>query len=357
MMDNLPTEAMAMEGEGSVIAVDFSEPSAYSLSPGEQLIVPSFAETIFKVMPLSESDDTRRRSFADLLIRPDFEDVGILEFHMIDHPFANRDAVQRPGRLRVHRTRSLAESDPQREAPQVAGVRLDGHRSQITGCRFQLAQRPARRCPQPAGQVKQPRELVGPYENAERVECARQALSRRLEHGLLERPATKEPVRLRSNRKPRQRSCLLRSEVAGCQCHGIRHDATPFNVNAHFDTSCDTDQRKLVRMGEAESKPSQIFEKWLPVRGRSDRQGGRFDSRVPAEHDPESSPCRGEARLRGNRDEPSHPCPFVRSWKLCVATLEGERHRPEVHLASVERRRPARVLEPGYHRDQGYAAS
>jgi NTE family protein len=85
LMDNLPTEAMAMDGEGPVIGVDVSEPSMRSLAPDEQPMVPSFAETIFKVMLLSESDDTRRRSFADVLICPDFEGVGILEFHMIDH--------------------------------------------------------------------------------------------------------------------------------------------------------------------------------------------------------------------------------------------------------------------------------
>jgi len=85
LMDNLPSEAMAMDGEGPVIAVDVSEPSVRSLSADEQPMVPSFAETIFKVMLLSESDDSRRRSFADVLIRPDFDGVGILEFHMIDH--------------------------------------------------------------------------------------------------------------------------------------------------------------------------------------------------------------------------------------------------------------------------------
>ena len=84
LMDNLPSEAMAMDGEGPVIAVDVSEPSVRSLADGVEPAVPSFTETIFKVMLLSESDDTRRRSFADVLIRPDFEGVGILEFHMID---------------------------------------------------------------------------------------------------------------------------------------------------------------------------------------------------------------------------------------------------------------------------------
>jgi predicted acylesterase/phospholipase RssA len=75
---------MASDGEGPVIAVDVSEPSVRALAPGVQPSVPSFAETIFKVMLLSESDDERRRSFADVLIRPDFEGVGILEFHMLD---------------------------------------------------------------------------------------------------------------------------------------------------------------------------------------------------------------------------------------------------------------------------------
>ena len=85
LMDNLPSEAMATDGEGPVIAVDVSEPSVRSLAPGVQPTVPSLTETIFKVMLLSESDDARRRSFADVLIRPDFEGVGILEFHMLDH--------------------------------------------------------------------------------------------------------------------------------------------------------------------------------------------------------------------------------------------------------------------------------
>ena len=84
LTDNLPSEAMAKDGEGPVIAVDVSEPSVRSLAPGVQPAVPGLAETIFKVMLLSESDDARRRSFADLLIRPDFDGVGILEFHMLD---------------------------------------------------------------------------------------------------------------------------------------------------------------------------------------------------------------------------------------------------------------------------------
>jgi Patatin-like phospholipase/Mycolic acid cyclopropane synthetase len=45
--------------------------------------VPTLAETLFKAMLLSESDSDRRRSFADLLIRPDCSDIGTVEFHML----------------------------------------------------------------------------------------------------------------------------------------------------------------------------------------------------------------------------------------------------------------------------------
>ncbi|MGH2863491.1 MAG: MDR family MFS transporter/patatin-like phospholipase family protein [Solirubrobacteraceae bacterium] len=84
LMDNLPTEALALDGEGPIIAVDVSEPSVRALPPGISPEIPTLPETLFKVMLLSESNDARRRSFADLLIQPDFESIGILEFHMLD---------------------------------------------------------------------------------------------------------------------------------------------------------------------------------------------------------------------------------------------------------------------------------
>lgn len=85
LMDNLPSEAMASDGEGPVIAVDVGEPAVRALAPDQQPTVPSLTETIYKVMLLGETEDAYRHSFADLLIRPDFDGVGILEFHMIDH--------------------------------------------------------------------------------------------------------------------------------------------------------------------------------------------------------------------------------------------------------------------------------
>jgi predicted acylesterase/phospholipase RssA len=92
LMDNLPTEVMASEGDGPIIAVDASAPSVRRLPDGVDPEVPSLAETLFKTMLLSESDSDRRRSFADLLIRPDCSDIGTVEFHMLD---AARDAGRR----------------------------------------------------------------------------------------------------------------------------------------------------------------------------------------------------------------------------------------------------------------------
>ena len=84
LMDNLPTEVMASEGDGPIIAVDSTDPSVRHLPDGVEPEVPSLPETLFKAMLLSESDSDRRRSFADLLIRPDCSDIGTVEFHMLD---------------------------------------------------------------------------------------------------------------------------------------------------------------------------------------------------------------------------------------------------------------------------------
>lgn len=84
LMDNLPTEVMASEGDGPIIAVDCTDPSVRRLPDGVEPEIPTLAETLFKAMLLSESDSDRRRSFADLLIRPDCSDIGTVEFHMLD---------------------------------------------------------------------------------------------------------------------------------------------------------------------------------------------------------------------------------------------------------------------------------
>ena len=92
LMDNLPTEMMASEGDGPIVAVDCTDPSVRRLPEGVDPEVPTLAETLFKTMLLSESDSDRRRSFADVLIRPDCSDIGTIEFHMLD---AARDRGRR----------------------------------------------------------------------------------------------------------------------------------------------------------------------------------------------------------------------------------------------------------------------
>jgi predicted acylesterase/phospholipase RssA len=98
LMDNLPTEVMAAEGDGPIIAVDCTDPSVRRLPDGVDPEVPTLAETLFKAMLLSESDSDRRRSFADVLIRPDCTDIGTIEFHMLD---AARDRGRRAAASRL----------------------------------------------------------------------------------------------------------------------------------------------------------------------------------------------------------------------------------------------------------------
>lgn len=84
LLDNFPTELMAGDGEGPIIGSDAAEPSVRKLPDGVVPQVPSLPETLFKIMLLGESNAERRKSFADLYIRPDFDGTGVLEFHMLD---------------------------------------------------------------------------------------------------------------------------------------------------------------------------------------------------------------------------------------------------------------------------------
>lgn len=83
---------MAADGDGPSSASIAPTRSVRRLPDGVDPEVPSLADTLFKVMLLSESDSERRRSFADLLIRPDCTDIGTVEFHMLD---AARDEGRR----------------------------------------------------------------------------------------------------------------------------------------------------------------------------------------------------------------------------------------------------------------------
>ncbi len=94
LVDNLPVEAMANMGEGPIIAVDIKAqldhrpPSAVTdaSSNGERPArTPSLGETLARVLLLGSANTSEAaRRHADLLIKPQAEGVGLLEFHQLD---------------------------------------------------------------------------------------------------------------------------------------------------------------------------------------------------------------------------------------------------------------------------------
>jgi predicted acylesterase/phospholipase RssA/CRP-like cAMP-binding protein len=112
VLSNLPVDLMAATGEGPVIAVDVSQrfdpPTGLQPHPRRRLLkprrieewpwddsrsLPSFTETLTRLVMIG-SVDTREagRQYADLLITPPNDGVGILEFHQLDRM---RDAGRR----------------------------------------------------------------------------------------------------------------------------------------------------------------------------------------------------------------------------------------------------------------------
>lgn len=84
VLDYLPVAAMLDQAEGPVIACDTSEHEVRALEPGERPEPPSLPETLYKLVLLGSADPKAAGERADLLIRPDCEGTGLLEFHMID---------------------------------------------------------------------------------------------------------------------------------------------------------------------------------------------------------------------------------------------------------------------------------
>ena len=102
LVDNLPVQAMADLGEGPIIAVDvkasFERPAVGSRGgsertgeeePAERTSTagrpPSLGETLARVLLLgSENTSNAARRYADLIIKPRADGVGLLEFHQLD---------------------------------------------------------------------------------------------------------------------------------------------------------------------------------------------------------------------------------------------------------------------------------
>jgi predicted acylesterase/phospholipase RssA len=81
VLNNLPIDVMAEDGDGPVIAVDVMRPFGPSASPR----VPSIVDTIGRSMVLgSWQKSTGTREFADLVITPELGAVGMFEFARMD---------------------------------------------------------------------------------------------------------------------------------------------------------------------------------------------------------------------------------------------------------------------------------
>jgi predicted acylesterase/phospholipase RssA len=93
VLDNLPIEVMATEGEGPIIASDVTQPEQRRPAAGAPVPEIGLVDTLARVMFLGATDtEELGRRHAALYIRPDHEGVGRLEFHQLD---AMRDAGRR----------------------------------------------------------------------------------------------------------------------------------------------------------------------------------------------------------------------------------------------------------------------
>jgi predicted acylesterase/phospholipase RssA/CRP-like cAMP-binding protein len=109
LVDNLPVKAMAETGEGPIIAVDVKATSERSKNGSASARArddrpprpPSLGETVTRVLLLgSQNTAEAAQRYADLVIKPRAEGVGLLEFHQLD---AAREAGRRAARQALER--------------------------------------------------------------------------------------------------------------------------------------------------------------------------------------------------------------------------------------------------------------
>ena len=109
LVDNLPVKAMADMGEGPIVAVDVK--AAFERTKNGQVAAaapdnrpprpPGLGETLTRVLLLGSENTTQAaRRYADLVIRPRAEGVGLLEFHQLD---AAREAGRAAAREALER--------------------------------------------------------------------------------------------------------------------------------------------------------------------------------------------------------------------------------------------------------------
>jgi predicted acylesterase/phospholipase RssA len=99
VLDNLPVESMAADGEGPIVAVDVTGPFNVSTAPGAPL--PGLKETLVRALAVGSVhavEDARER--ADVLVCPDVAEVGMIEWDALDRVVeagraAGREAAER----------------------------------------------------------------------------------------------------------------------------------------------------------------------------------------------------------------------------------------------------------------------
>jgi NTE family protein len=85
VLDNLPVTMMAAEAEGPIIASKANDSEAFMPDPNEPLEPPLLTETLYRLILLGARDTVAAaRKHAALVVTPDYEGVGMLEFHMLD---------------------------------------------------------------------------------------------------------------------------------------------------------------------------------------------------------------------------------------------------------------------------------
>ena len=99
MLDNLPLAALD-PAEGPVIVVDIADQSPLPRAAGEPL--PSIAETLQRALLLGGADArAAAHDAADVLICPQVQDFGALEYHLLDELRAAGRAAARAALARA----------------------------------------------------------------------------------------------------------------------------------------------------------------------------------------------------------------------------------------------------------------
>lgn len=105
VLDNLPVTVMAAEAEGPIIASKANDSDAFMPDPDKPLEPPLLVETLYRLILLGARDTVESaRRHASVVITPDYEGVGMLEFHMLDRM---REAGRRAARA------ALEEAPPE----------------------------------------------------------------------------------------------------------------------------------------------------------------------------------------------------------------------------------------------------